>query len=130
MLKNKKIRLARPSSDLMATKKFYCEGLGFEVIASFEDHESFDGIMFGHASEPFHLEFARHHGGGIRPTPTDEDLLVFYVPEKNEFEQILERLKSCGYKPVKSFNPYWDLNGKTFADPDGYRVVIQNGSWQ
>jgi len=30
---------------------------------------------------------------------------------------------------VKAFNPYWDKNGKTFEDPDGYRVVLQRASW-
>ena len=31
--------------------------------------------------------------------------------------------------PVKAFNPYWDRKGKTFEDPDGYRVVLQQASW-
>ncbi|ECG3432622.1 VOC family protein, partial [Salmonella enterica subsp. enterica serovar Oranienburg] len=26
-------------------------------------------------------------------------------------------------------NPYWDVNGKTFVDRDGYRVVMQNKAW-
>jgi hypothetical protein len=30
---------------------------------------------------------------------------------------------------VASFNPYWDRHGRTFADADGYRVVIQNQAW-
>jgi len=33
------------------------------------------------------------------------------------------------YKPVKPFNPYWDKKGRTFEDPDGYRVVLQNAEW-
>ena len=24
---------------------------------------------------------------------------------------------------------FWDKHGKTFADPDGYRVVLQNAAW-
>jgi len=35
----------------------------------------------------------------------------------------------AGYPPVPSFNPYWDLDGRTFEDPDGYRVVLQRGTW-
>jgi hypothetical protein len=35
----------------------------------------------------------------------------------------------AGYRPVPSNNPYWDQNGKTFEDPDGYRVVLTNQSW-
>jgi hypothetical protein len=38
-------------------------------------------------------------------------------------------MNAAGYKPVKSYNPYWDDKGVTFEDPDGYRVVLQNDSW-
>jgi len=30
---------------------------------------------------------------------------------------------------VPSFNPYWDRDGVTFEDPDGYRVVVQRAAW-
>ncbi|WP_371418616.1 hypothetical protein [Acidisoma sp. S159] len=30
-----------------------------------------------------------------------------------------------GFPAVASFNPYWDQLGRTYEDPDGYRVVIQ-----
>ncbi|WP_420360213.1 hypothetical protein [Agrobacterium vitis] len=30
---------------------------------------------------------------------------------------------------ITSYNPYWDNLGKTFEDPDGYRVVLQNSAW-
>jgi hypothetical protein len=38
-------------------------------------------------------------------------------------------MEKAGHKPVTAFNPYWDKNGKTFEDPDGYRVVLQNTAW-
>jgi hypothetical protein len=28
-----------------------------------------------------------------------------------------------------TLSPYWDLQGKTFEDIDGYRVVLQNAVW-
>ena len=28
------------------------------------------------------------------------------------------------------FNPYWDRQGVTFSDDDGYRVVIQHAAWR
>ena len=31
--------------------------------------------------------------------------------------------------PVTSFNPYWEISGQTFEDADGYRIVLQNGTW-
>jgi YycE-like protein len=42
--------------------------------------------------------------------------------------EAVARLKGCGFEPVASFNLYWDKVGKTFEDPDGYRVVLQNAS--
>jgi hypothetical protein len=40
----------------------------------------------------------------------------------------VERLVQHGYQPVPAFNPYWDQRGKTFEDPTGYRVVLQNAA--
>jgi hypothetical protein len=36
---------------------------------------------------------------------------------------------AAGFTQVASFNPYWDARGRTFADPDGYRVVLQRAEW-
>jgi hypothetical protein len=41
----------------------------------------------------------------------------------------VDRLERAGYAPVAAFNPYWDRRGRTFEDPDGYRVVLQCASW-
>jgi hypothetical protein len=38
-------------------------------------------------------------------------------------------MELAGYRAAPSFNPYWDRSGKTFEDPDGYRVVLENSSW-
>ena len=37
---------------------------------------------------------------------------------------------AAGFTPVPSFNPYWDRLGRTFADRDGYRVVLQRAAWR
>jgi hypothetical protein len=39
-------------------------------------------------------------------------------------------MRLCGNEPTASFNPYWDRQGVTFEDPDGYRVVLQNATWR
>jgi hypothetical protein len=36
---------------------------------------------------------------------------------------------TAGFQAVPSYNPYWDRQGRTFADIDGYRVVLQNSAW-
>lgn len=52
----------------------------------------------------------------------------FYLPEKQDWQAAVDRMMAAGYRPVQSFNPYWDRSGRTFEDPDGYRVVLQNSS--
>ncbi|MFY8151109.1 MAG: VOC family protein, partial [Hyphomicrobiales bacterium] len=56
-----RLRVARPSNNLERLLPFYRDGLGFEVIGGFEDHNRWDGIMLGHPGWPYHLEFTRHH---------------------------------------------------------------------
>jgi hypothetical protein len=38
-------------------------------------------------------------------------------------------MRKSGFSPVAAFNPYWEQDGCTFEDPDGYRVVFQNAEW-
>ena len=63
------------------------------------------------------------------PAPTAEDLAVFYIPVLSEWQSACTNMVAAGFKHVTSFNPYWDLRGRTFEDPDGYRVVLQNTAW-
>lgn len=123
------LRVARPADDLEAVVRFYRDGLGLEVLGSFEDHDGFDGVMLGHAGQPYHLEFTRERGRAAGRAPTRENLLVFYLPDPAEWRAAVERMRARGYPPVPSANPYWDRAGRTFEDPDGYRVVLQNAAW-
>ena len=123
------LRVARPTDNLSAVTQFYRDGLGLEVLYEFHDHDGFDGIMLGHKGAPYHLEFTRKLGHIAGRAPTQDNLLVFYLPNEVEWQGAVERLKSYGHSPVKAFNPYWDQQGKTFEDPDGYRVVLQNARW-
>ena len=36
---------------------------------------------------------------------------------------------AAGFQAVSSSNPYWERAGRTFEDPEGYRVVLQNAQW-
>ena len=40
-----------------------------------------------------------------------------------------EALLAAGFRSVASLNPYWDRQGRTFEDHDGYRVVVQCAAW-
>lgn len=124
------LRIARPVSDLGRTRTMYCRGLGLRVVGSFENHEGFDGVMLGVPGGAFHLEFTHCRTHAVAPAPTVEDLLVFYVPSEAEWEHLCADMQAAGFEAVASFNPYWEANGRTFRDPDGYRVVLQRGDWR
>lgn len=123
------LRIARPVTHLASSVELYSSGLGFTRLGHFEDHEGFDGAMLGQPGASWHFEFtqARHHP--VPPTPTPEDLVVLYLPDVAEWRVACERMLHAGFQPVTSFNPYWDERGRTFADQDGYRVVLQNAGW-
>lgn len=129
MNKNNILRVARATDRLDAVVRFYVEGLGFVQLGSFADHEGFDGVMIGIPGADYHLEFTHQRGHSVGRAPTRENLLVFYLPDKTEWEAAVERMQTAGYAPVVSLNPYWDRHGRTFEDADGYRVVLQNAEW-
>jgi catechol 2,3-dioxygenase-like lactoylglutathione lyase family enzyme len=123
------LRVARSTDHLDEVVRFYSQGLGLTVLGSFQDHDGFDGTMLGHPGTLYHLEFTRKRGHSVGPAPTQDNLLVFYLPDSGQWQEAIDRMRAAGYEPVPSFNPYWDRAGRTFEDPDGYRVVLQNAAW-
>jgi hypothetical protein len=123
------MRVVRPTDNLAAIAEMYAKGLGFDVLAEFEDHRGFDGVILGHPKQPYHIEFTSQRGHEVGKAPTRDDLLVFYIPDKNDWETGCEQMISAGFRKMPSYNPYWDLQGRTFEDIDGYRVVLQNAAW-
>lgn len=123
------LRIARPVADLATTREMYCRGLGLRVVGAFADHAGFDGLMLGAPGAAYHFEFTscRHHP--VAPTPTAEDLVVFYLPSATEWQAVCDDMVAAGFAPVAAFNPYWDRHGRTFEDKDGYRIVVQNDEW-
>jgi catechol 2,3-dioxygenase-like lactoylglutathione lyase family enzyme len=128
-LRKAHLRVARPTNSLSEIIRFYRDGLGFEVIDSFEDHQGFDGVMLGHTDLSYHLEFTHQRAHKAPKASSKENLLVFYLPEEEEWRRAVDRMLRLGYESVKSYNPYWDVRGKTFEDADGYRVVLQATAW-
>ena len=123
------MRVARPTDHLDLVVEMYRNGLGFEELGSFEDHEGFDGVMLGKKGSGYHLEFTHHRGHQVGQAPTKDNLLVFYIPEEAEWKARCEQMKRAGFMESPSYNPYWDRHGKTLEDSDGYRVVLQNSRW-
>ncbi|HBS5680038.1 VOC family protein [Klebsiella sp. 141240] len=124
------MRIAKPVTDLARSCLMYCQGLGLHKIAEFNDHDGFDGIMLGREGLGWHIEFTWCQYHPVQPLQTEEDLLVLYYPDKKGWLDACARMREAGFNLTNSFNPYWDINGQTFVDPDGYRVVLQNKAWR
>ena len=123
------LRVARPSDDLDRLLPFYRDGLGLRLLYRFENHEGFDGIMLGREGAPYHFEFTRARGHTAGRAPSNDNLLIFYLSDRPAWLAAIDRMRAAGFESVAAFNPYWDRNGATFEDPDGYRVVLQNAAW-
>jgi catechol 2,3-dioxygenase-like lactoylglutathione lyase family enzyme len=123
------LRVARPTDNLAALLRFYCDGLGLHQLTSFAGHNGFDGVMLGHPQAPYHLEFTHQPGHIVGCSPTADNLLVFYLPDASEWQAAVRRMEAAGFASVPSYNPYWDRQGRTFEDSDGYRVVLQHAAW-
>lgn len=124
------LRIARPSDDLEPLLAFYRDGLGFDVLYRFEDHDGFDGVMLGKAGAPYHFEFTRSHAHRVGRAPSQDHLMVFYLPQDEAWRDAVARMRAAGFEAIASFNPYWDREGVTFEDPDGYRIVLQHAAWR
>lgn len=124
------LRVARPTDNLPEVIHFYRDGLGLEVLSSFSGHNNgFDGATLGSKGSPYHLEFTHQQGHQAGKAPSQDNLLVFYIPDAAEWKNAIARMRNHGYERVKSYNPWWDDGGQTFEDIDGYRVVLYNKGW-
>lgn len=119
------LRVARPSRDLEATERFWVDGVGLDVLLRVQggDH---DLVMLGWTDASWHLELVLDPVVSRPPTP--EDLLVLYLGGPVDLA-LLDRIIAAGGQRVAARNPYWDANGITVVDPDGYRLVLSTRSW-
>ncbi|WP_344587956.1 VOC family protein [Actinomadura vinacea] len=119
------VRVARPTDKLDEVVAFYRDTLGLPELYRFSGHAGYDGVMLGLPGTDHHLEFTSHEDGSPCPAPTDDNLLVLYFAGEARMYDTVERLAAAGHEPVPAENPYWAANGAlTFADPDGWRVVL------
>jgi catechol 2,3-dioxygenase-like lactoylglutathione lyase family enzyme len=122
------IRVARPTGDLAAASAFYGDALGFPVLASFEGHDGYSGVIFGLPDAARQLELVSHEG--TLPSPTAEDQLVLYLGSGERVEEDAARIRAAGFEPRPSANPYWARSGAVcFVDPDGYWLVLSPEGW-
>jgi catechol 2,3-dioxygenase-like lactoylglutathione lyase family enzyme len=124
------LRVARSTNSIDHILRFYCDGLGLDVLGRFENHDGFDGVMLGLPGGSYHLEFTVENGVTSPRAPDEESLLVFYLPDEADHRTAVAAMQVVGYEEVASHNPYWNRHGVTFEDADGYRVVLTNSSWR
>ncbi len=120
-------RVARHTFQIEPIKQFYVEAIGLKVLGEF-DHEGYKGIFIGIENHTWHLEFTQSEDAPNH-TPDEDDLLVFYQEDDTSYYASITRIEGLGFTPIPSKNPYWDQWGKTYLDPDGYRIVICNRTW-
>jgi hypothetical protein len=122
-----KFRIARHTTDLQVVIDFYTQNLDLEVLGSFEGHSDYDGVFLGKKGLDWHLEFTvspelpKHQSD-------EDDLLVFYTQSLSEFNRIKANFDLHKQSPVVAKNPYWEQQGLTYLDPDGFRLVIAHPS--
>ena len=85
--------------------------------------------MLGLPGASYHLEFTRHAAGSPGAAPSRDNLLVFYIPDGAVRLEVARQLGAMGYPEVEPENPYWKGRGITIADPDGWRVVLFDGTF-
>jgi hypothetical protein len=104
------------------------EGIGLELLGQTDDTaEGGHALAFlGYPHAAWHLELVDTREFLIAPTV--EDLFVIYLASAID-EPTMARIVAAGGTRVASHNPYWDKNGVTFKDPDGYLTVLCSRSW-
>lgn len=118
-----KLRTARHTAHLQPIIDFYCGVLDLEILGKFHDHDGYDGVFIGNRGADWHLEFTVSQEKP-QHQPDQDDLLVFYAESDAEFEHLTEKFRISNIQEIKAKNPYWNNNGKTYTDPDGFRIVI------
>jgi catechol 2,3-dioxygenase-like lactoylglutathione lyase family enzyme len=119
------LRVARHTERLDELVAFYRDGLGLVEAGGFRDHAGYDGVFLEVPGTGAHLELTAGGGHGA-PEPHPESLLVLYLGDRASVEAVAARLAA---DPVEPANPYWAEHGLTFADPDGFRVVLVPERW-
>jgi hypothetical protein len=118
-----KIRIARHTKDLKLITDFYLLIPGMEYLGGFKDHEGYEGAFIGMKDSDWHLEFTVSEDEPDHRSDED-DLLVFYAGSTDEYNKIIALFGEHDAPEVVPKNPFWEENGTTFEDPDGFKVVI------
>jgi catechol 2,3-dioxygenase-like lactoylglutathione lyase family enzyme len=120
------LRVARHTERLEEAVAFYRDGIGFNEVGGFRDHDGYSGVFLALPGTGAHPELTAGGAHGA-PKPHPESLLVLYFGDDEAVHSVAARL---GVDPVTPANPHWAAHGMTFEDPDGFRVVLVPERWE
>jgi hypothetical protein len=121
----REVRIARPTNDLAAIRRFWVDAVGLDELGGFADEEM-DGLFVGPRDGDWHLELTFDRRRVMVPQPTSEDLIVLYLGS-TERDAVERRLVEHGIATYDHPNHYWASVGATcYLDPDGYGLVISS----
>ncbi len=121
------LRVARACADLDGLSRQYRDGLGLNELGRFQDHDGFDGVLLGQPGGPYHLELVRAPDVPP-PPPHHEQALVFYLPDRVQWDARCAAMERAGFVRVRAANPYWERAGRSYRDAEGGRVILQNAA--
>src|SRR3954469_14931638 len=107
------LRIARPTDNIDALLPFYVDGLGFQILTRFDDHQGFSGVVLGHPGQAYHLELTHQQGHRVGGARSPANRLLLNLPQRLAYQAAIGAMVDIGFKPVSSINPYWEQHGKT-----------------
>lgn len=119
-----RVRFARHTGRLEEVAAFYRDRVGLPEIGRFAGHDGYDGVFLdlgGRGPCHAHLEFTTG-GGSAASAADDETLLVLYVDSEAERVALAAQIGDA-WRVIPA-NPYWQVHGIAFADPDGYQLIL------
>ena len=118
-----KFRYARHCQDILKMKDFYAGILGMDLLGGFQSHAGYDGIFLGKEGCDWEIEFTQSPDQAVHH-PDEDDLLVFYIDNKEEWDALQADLTEAGIELLEAKNPYWNKGAMYFLDPEGFGIVL------
>jgi catechol 2,3-dioxygenase-like lactoylglutathione lyase family enzyme len=118
------VRIARRTARLEECRRFYADQLGLPVLASFRDHDGYDGVVLGVPDAAVQLELVSTPEGGPVGEQDEEDALVLYLTA-DQGGALRDRLVAAGLSLHEPANAYWRaLGAVAVRDPEGRSVLV------
>lgn len=118
-------RSARHTNRIKEIETFYTKILNLDILGDFKNHNGYGGLFIGKANTDWHLEFTTS-SDDVNHQFDEDDCLVFYPETQNEYEAVIKNLEFYQIEPIQAKNPYWNINGISFLDPDGFVVIVSS----